>query len=340
MDQEQELGTSMDRLSTLPDPHWIWDVPFHPLTLNEAVEQVDNLVCEHKPSFLVTANLNYVMLTHRNPLLQDVNNRAAFVLADGITLVWASRWKGTPLPERVTGADLIYDLCDLAARRGYGIFLLGGAPGVGETAARKLAERYAGLRVIGIESPPYRDLSAEEEAGLIARIRSARPDILLLAFTQPKGELWIDRHLEELGVPAVVQVGAAFDFAAGRVRRAPRWIQRIALETPFRIIREPRRLTPRYTRNALFLIRMILHDARGWLTGWVTTLLRAKRGSNTRRRCAAATECVGGAAPPAVGRKGQPIRRPANAKGPEPHQVGQGGPNLGEPQVSKPDRGP
>ena len=195
---------------------------------------MDGLVHPPRPSFLITANLNYVMLTHRDPRLRDVNDRAAFVLADGITLVWASRWKGRPLPERVTGADLIYGLCELAARRGYGIFLLGGTPSVAEAAARKLAERNPGLRVVGIASPPYRALSAEEEEQLIGRIRSACPDILLIAFGQPKGERWIDRHLEELGVPAVVQVGAAFDFAAGRVRRAPRWMQRIGLETPFR----------------------------------------------------------------------------------------------------------
>jgi N-acetylglucosaminyldiphosphoundecaprenol N-acetyl-beta-D-mannosaminyltransferase len=332
--------TSPDPCCTSPDPCWVWDVPVHPLTFEGTIERVDALVSRHQPVYFITANLNYVMLTHQNALLREVSNRAAFVVADGITLVWASRWKGTPLPERVTGADLIYGLCDLAARRGYGIFLLGGAPGVGEAAARNLAERYAGLRVVGVESPPFRNLSANETEAFLTRIRLARPDILFVALTQPKGELWLAAHVEELGVPVCANVGAAFDFAAGRVRRAPRWIQRIALETPFRIIQEPRRLTPRYTRNALFLIRMILHDARGWLTGWVTTLLRAKQGSNTRRRCDAATECVGGAAPPAVGRKGQPIRRPADAKGPEPHQVGQGGPNLGESQVSKPDRGP
>jgi len=265
----------MERLFTLPDPHWVWDVPFHPLRLSEMVEQVDILVRDRRPSFFITANLNYVMLTHRDPQLRGVNNRAALVVADGITLVWASRWKGTPLPERVTGADLIYGLCDLAAQRGYGIFLLGGAPGVGELAARKLVERYPGLSVVGVESPPCRELTAEEEAMLIARIHAARPEMLLIAFGQPKGERWIDRHLEGLGVPAVVQLGAAFNFVAGRVRRAPRWMQRVGLETPYRIIQEPRRLTPRYVRNALFLIHMIWLDARSSLIGWLRKSQRA-----------------------------------------------------------------
>ena len=269
---------------TITNPYWIWGVPFCPLTFAEALEQVDILVRARRPSYFITANLNYVMLTNQDSRLGDLNNGAAFVLADGITLVWASRWKGAPLPERVTGADLIYGLCDLAERRGYGIFLLGGAPGVGETASRKLVERYPGLRVVGVESPPFRELTAEEETLLIARIHSARPDILLVAFGQPKGERWIDRHLEGLGVPAAVQLGAAFDFAAGRVRRAPRWMQRVGLETPFRIIQEPRRLTPRYTRNAFFLIRMIMHDARVALLRRAARLLGIKTFVSPRGR--------------------------------------------------------
>jgi N-acetylglucosaminyldiphosphoundecaprenol N-acetyl-beta-D-mannosaminyltransferase len=277
MDEKLKADYTMEYFPTLPDPHWVWDVPFHPLTFEEAIGQVDALVRAKRPSYLITANLNYVMQTNQDARLREVNNGAAFVVADGITLVWASRWKGTPLPERVTGADLIYGLCNLAARRDYGVFLLGGAPNVAEAAARNLSELYPGLRVVGVESPPLlRDLTMEVEAALIARIRSARADILLIAFGQPEGERWIARHLEELGVPVSLQVGGAINVAAGRVRRAPRWMQRLALETPYRIIQEPRRLTPRYTRNAVFWIRMISHDARVALADWLVSLLRVK----------------------------------------------------------------
>lgn len=269
---------------TICAPHRIWGVPFSPLTFAEVIEQVDVLVRARRPSYFITANLNYVMLTDREPGLRDLNNRAAFVVADGITLVWASRWKGMPLPERVTGADLIYGLCSLAERQGYGTFLLGGAPGVGEAAVRKLVERYPGLRVVGVESPPFRELTAEEETSLIARIRSARPDILLVAFGQPKGERWIERHLEELGAPVSVQLGAAFDFAAARIPRAPRWMQRVGLETPFRIMQEPKRLTPRYARNACFLIRMIAHDAYAALLRRAPSLPRIKMFLSPRGR--------------------------------------------------------
>ncbi len=150
----------------------------------------------------------------------------AFVVADGITLVWASCWKGTPLPERVTGADLIYGLCELAALRGYRIFLLGGGPSVAEAAAQNLAARYPGLCIAGVESPPFRVLDAAEMEAIKNRIRQARPDLLFVSFGQPKGELWIAEHLDRLAVPVCVQVGAAIDFAAGRSAAPPRWVQR------------------------------------------------------------------------------------------------------------------
>ncbi|MFI5458445.1 MAG: WecB/TagA/CpsF family glycosyltransferase [Isosphaerales bacterium] len=107
---------------------------------------------------------------------------------------------------------------------------------VAEEAAQRLCERYPGLQVVGTEYSPFRELTAEEQDALAARIRSTRPDILFLAYTQPKGEKWMDRHLAELGVPVSVQVGASLDFAAGQVRRAARWMQKAGLEWAFRLV--------------------------------------------------------------------------------------------------------
>ena len=248
-------------------PCWIWSVPFYPLRYGQVIDLVDQLIADGRPTYFITANLNYVMISHRIEALEGVSRRAAFVVADGITLVWASRWKGIPLPERVTGSDLIYGLCELAARRGYRVFLLGAGPSVAEEAARKLTALYPSLSIVGVESPPFRTLDVEETEVLKSRIRETRPELLFVAFGQPKGDLWIAEHFASLGLPVSVQVGAAFDFVAGRVRRAPRWVQKIHMETPFRILQEPRRLAPRYIRNALFLARMILSDLQKSLGG-------------------------------------------------------------------------
>jgi N-acetylglucosaminyldiphosphoundecaprenol N-acetyl-beta-D-mannosaminyltransferase len=232
------------------------------MTLAETVAAVGGLIEAGAPNYFITANTHYAMLTKGSPELEAINAGAAFIVADGAPLVWASRRAGSPLPERVAGSDLIFELSAEAARRGYRLFFLGGAKGVAAEAARRLGERYPGLQVVGTECPPFRALSADEEEGLVGRIRAARPDILLVAFGQPKGERWIHRHLESLGVPVSVQVGASLDFAAGRVRRAPRWMQKSGLEWAFRLGLEPRRLFSRYARNAWFIARMIARPRR------------------------------------------------------------------------------
>jgi N-acetylglucosaminyldiphosphoundecaprenol N-acetyl-beta-D-mannosaminyltransferase len=247
-------------------PTWVWGLPLSPLTAAEAIEAIARRVEAREPSFFITANLNYAMLTARDESLRQLNERAFLMLADGMPLVWASHWAPTlrPLPERVPGSDLIYALSALAASRGYRLFLLGGGPGVAQAAARNLTARDPGLQVVGTESPPFRALSAAENDALVARIQAARPDLLLVAFGQPKGELWLTEHLDSLGVPVAVQVGASLDFAAGLIRRAPRWLQKTGLEWAFRLYLEPRRLCRRYFDNALFLLHCVAHDlARG-----------------------------------------------------------------------------
>jgi N-acetylglucosaminyldiphosphoundecaprenol N-acetyl-beta-D-mannosaminyltransferase len=249
---------------TTPAPVEVWGLPLAPLTLEATLDRVDALVAAGRPSYLVTANLYYAMLTDRHPDLDALNRGAALVLADGMPLVWASRYKpGGPLPERVAGSDLIFRLCERAAARGYGVFLLGAAPETAARAARALEERYPGLRVVGVESPYLDRLTPEEEEALTGRVRAARPAILIGAFGQPHGERWIARNLEAMGVPVGVQLGASIDFAAGRVRRAPRWMQRTGLEWFFRMMQEPRRLAPRYAANAAFLARMVGRDLTG-----------------------------------------------------------------------------
>ena len=240
---------------------WIWGLPLSPLSRERAADAVIDLVDSGGPAYFITANAHYAMLSHHREGLRALNARAAFVLADGAPLVWASRYLGTPLPERVAGSDLIFDLCERAAGRGLGVFLLGGAPGVAEEAGRRLALRYPGLRVVGAEAPPFRDLTAAEHEELLGRIREARPDLLFVAFGQPKGEFWLAENLDALGVPVGVQVGASLDFVAGRVPRAPRWLQRMGLEWAYRAWQEPARLGPRYARNGTFILKMILRDA-------------------------------------------------------------------------------
>ena len=247
----------------MTEPSWIWRVPLAPMTRESATEAVMNLIQQRKPSYFITANVHYAMLTDHHRDLEAINRGAAFILADGAPLVWASRFRSVRLPERVAGSDLIYDLAEKAAERGHSIYLLGAAPGIADAAAQKLLDRYPGLRVAGTACPEPEDLVGAGCEALIARIRAAQPDLLLVALGQPKGERWIAEHCEALGVPACVQIGATLDFIAGRMKRSPRFYQKIGMEWAYRMCQEPKRLFPRYARNTLFIGKSVLRDLTG-----------------------------------------------------------------------------
>jgi len=238
----------------------VWGLSLARLSFQQTVDAVDRLIARRRPSFFITANLHYAMLSDRDPRLQIVNRRAAFLVADGMPMVWYSRLIGRPFPERVAGADLVWHLCGRAALTGHRVFLLGGAPGVAQRAGEVLARRYPGLQIAGTLSPPHRDWTAEDNRAIVGSVQRARPDLLLAALGAPKGELWLEAHCQALGVPACVQVGASLDFVTGRARRAPTWLQRSGLEWLFRVLQEPRRLGPRYLANALFLAKAIARD--------------------------------------------------------------------------------
>lgn len=244
----------------VPAPVWVWGLPLTPVTFAQTVDLVGRLIRAGKPRYFITANLHYAMLTSQDPRLPAVNDEAAFIVADGMPLVWASGWRSERLPERVAGSDLVPALCAQAASHGQRVFFLGGAPGIADEAARRLRQRCPGLQIAGVEAPPFRTLSAAEENAMMDRIRAARPDLLFIAFGQPKGEVWMAQHYQALGVPVSVQIGASLDFLAGKVPRSPLWIQRIGFEWAYRLSREPGRLTSRYARNAWFALRMLTRD--------------------------------------------------------------------------------
>jgi N-acetylglucosaminyldiphosphoundecaprenol N-acetyl-beta-D-mannosaminyltransferase len=205
---------------------------------------------------VVTINPEFTIAARHNRRFYQVLRKADLAVADGIGIVWAARLLGDRLPERVGGIDLVERLAERAARDGYRIFLLGAAPGVAESAAAALIGRNPRLRIVGAYagSPLPGELSA-----IRAKIDAAHPDILLVAFGAPAQDLWIAENQAAMGVPVAIGVGGAFDFLAGRIRRAPRWIQRIGLEWLYRLARQPsrwRRMTalPRFAGMILVLI--------------------------------------------------------------------------------------
>ncbi|MEM6981290.1 MAG: WecB/TagA/CpsF family glycosyltransferase [Planctomycetota bacterium] len=236
--------------------------------MNQTLDRIEALVERRTPSTVLTANLNFCMLHEDQPALQQITRTADLVIADGQPIVWRSRLSETPLPERVAGSELVVHLARLAAFRRWRIYLLGGQAGVPEQAAKALLQDNPSLEIVGTESPPFRDLTDQEQAEQIARIRAAKPDLLLVAFGQPKGDYWIDRNRQALGVPVCIQVGASLDFLAGTSQRAPLWVQVIGMEWAHRMMGDPRRLVPRYAANALFAAKKLTQDWREQVTRW------------------------------------------------------------------------
>jgi N-acetylglucosaminyldiphosphoundecaprenol N-acetyl-beta-D-mannosaminyltransferase len=210
------------------------------LDMARAVDAIGRMVEEGGPTRLVaTVNPEFVMRARVDDQFREVLESASLCLPDGIGVVWAMRRQGCPQYERVSGSDLVPRLAGLCAGRGWRPFLLGSRPGVAAEAACRLERDNPGLRVAGVHAGS--PLPEDDEESL-RRIVAVRPDVLLVAYGAPQQELWIARNRDRLAVPVAIGVGGTFDFLAGRVRRAPRWLRELHLEWLWRLARQPARM--------------------------------------------------------------------------------------------------
>ena len=189
------------------------------------------------------------------------NAKDSLNTSDGMPLVWAGRIKGHRL-ERVYGPDVMLAVLDRGRDTGYRHYFYGGAPGIAELLAARMRARFPGLNVVGIESPPFRSLSSEESAEVVARINAASPDCVWVGLGAPKQDLWVHEYRPALRASALLAVGAAFDFNSGARRQAPAWMQRAGFEWLFRLMSEPRRLWRRYTLTNLTFLGVVLRDLK------------------------------------------------------------------------------
>ncbi len=208
------------------------------LAEGEVLARIAALIAAGGPHHVVTVNPEFVIEAQANPTFRSVLARADIATADGFGLLLAARYLGTPLRGRVTGVELTLRLAELAAARGYRMFLLGAAPGVAAATAAGLQARYPGLIIAGTYagSPQLR-----HEPFIRQVITAARPHMLLVAYGHPQQDLWIARNQPTLQVPLAIGVGGTFDYLSGRVRRAPAYIRRLGLEWAYRLARQPDR---------------------------------------------------------------------------------------------------
>lgn len=202
-------------------------------------------------------NVHSLVTAQDDSRLRDVFASPAIVFTDGMPLVWLARRKGHD-DQRVSGPDVMLSVLDAGRAEGFRHYFYGGGVGVPEQLAAAMSERFPGLQVCGTYSPPFRPLTVDEDAQVVEMINAAGPDFLWVGLGSPKQELWLYDHRASLAVPVMLAVGAAFDFHSGRVRRAPRWMQRTGLEWMYRLASEPRRLSGRYARTNLRFAAMVL----------------------------------------------------------------------------------
>ncbi|SKA79901.1 N-acetylglucosaminyldiphosphoundecaprenol N-acetyl-beta-D-mannosaminyltransferase [Caloramator quimbayensis] len=213
--------------------------------------EVENIVEKRKPSFIVAINPEKIMKAQKDTDLLNLLNSADIQIPDGIGVVIASRLKGGNIRNRVTGIDLMQNICKKSSEKGYSIFLLGAKIGVAEKASKILMEKYNGIKIVGV-----RDGYFKNEDEVVEEIKRVKPDILFVAMGSPKQEYWIKKNIDNLSVPLCMGIGGSLDVICGNIKRAPKWMCSLGLEWLYRLIKEPWRFK-RMTVLPVFLFKVI-----------------------------------------------------------------------------------
>jgi N-acetylglucosaminyldiphosphoundecaprenol N-acetyl-beta-D-mannosaminyltransferase len=227
------------------------------MNLGIAVAAMLEAVRERRKGYICVSDVRAIVDAQHDAEFRGILNRSFLTTSDGMPLVWLGRHYVGRHVGRVYGPDLMLEMFTATQTRPCRHFLYGGAPGVAEELSARLEERFPGATVCGTYTPPFRPLSPEEDAEFIEVIRVRRPDIIWVGISTPKQERFMAGYLARLDTTLMVGVGAAFDFHSGRVRQAPRWVQRSGLEWLFRIASEPRRLWRRYFVSVPFFLGRI-----------------------------------------------------------------------------------
>lgn len=240
--------------------------PFDAVSLVETEARIAAAVCRGERLHIATANVDFVMQAKRDPEFAKLLWQTDMVVADGVPVLWAARMLGRPLRGRVNGTDLVASCARISADRSFPVALVGGHPAVAEHAAKELRKRFPGSQVHAIATPT--PLEDSDTRRIVCEVRRLGARIVLVALGTPAQEVWLARHLPEIGRAVGVGVGGSFDFVSGKARRAPHWMQISGLEWLHRLIRDPTRLARRYLIDDS---PFVWHTARASVKRWFST---------------------------------------------------------------------
>ncbi len=229
------------------------------LNLQSALNLVSTAIKEKARGYICVTGVHGVTEAQQDIQFKKILNKSFLCTPDGMPLVWLGKYFGYKEIDRVYGPDLMKLVCDWSRKKGVTHFLYGGLPDVAEDLKQKLEVNYPGINIVGCYSPPFCPLSKDEEERLINIVRELKPDLFWVGLSTPKQERFMAEYINKLDTTIMIGVGAAFDFLTGRIKQAPRWVQRAGLEWFYRMCYEPKRLVPRYLKNnPIFLLKISL----------------------------------------------------------------------------------
>ena len=228
------------------------------VTMAETIAAIEQMIVANKKSYVVAINVDVVMKIENDPYLKKIVDSADMVLVDGKPLLWISQIHGKTLKAKISGSDLVPLLCDVAADKGYKIFIIGGKEGIAEQAKKNLINKHPEIKIVGAYAPPFGFEKDEEELKKINQmITQKHPDLLIVCFGCPKQEKWIYENVNKYDAKVSICAGATVDFLAGNVKRAPRWMSEHGFEWFYRFLQEPKRMFKRYFVDDAKILKLI-----------------------------------------------------------------------------------
>lgn len=237
----------------------ILGVGVHATSMERAIPLLEAAAANGSKSYVCITGVHGIMESQQDSTLKRIINHSLLTTPDGRPTVWVGWLSGFHQMRQLTGPNLMLKLCEISAQKGYTHFFYGGNVGVADELKQALTQRYPGLKVVGTFCPPFRPLTAEEDAELVKMVAAVKPDFLWVGLSTPKQEKFMDQYLGKLDAKVMLGVGAAFDIHTGRIKDAPEWLKALGVQWVHRIAQDPKRLWKRYLiNNPKFLYRITL----------------------------------------------------------------------------------
>lgn len=252
----------------MPDRVDILGVEVSAVDIDGVCATVEGWIERGERRYVCVTGVHGIMESRRDEELRRIHNGSGLTVPDGMPAVWAGRYVGARPIERVYGPEMMLAICEQAARRGWRSFFYGGGPGTAQLLERKMQERFPGLEAAGAFTPPFGELTPEQDREATDAIEASGADLVWVGLSTPKQERWMAEHVERLARPCVLLgVGAAFDVNAGLRRDAPRWVGRAGMQWLYRLAQEPRRLWRRYLVNNPAFVAAVLRQPPRLVSG-------------------------------------------------------------------------